>query len=43
MDRMRHDRELRDAYVRTLERQRVALTASLEDVSLIFSLLQLLD
>lgn len=33
MDRMRHDRELRDAYVRTLERQRVALTASLEDVS----------
>lgn len=32
MDRMRHDRELRDAYVRTLERQRVALTASLEDL-----------
>lgn len=32
MDRMRADREKRDAYVRTLERARATLTQSLEDV-----------
>lgn len=32
MDRMRADRDQRDAYVRTLERQRASLTQSLEDV-----------
>lgn len=33
MDRMRADRDKRDAYVRTLERARATLTQSLEDVS----------
>lgn len=32
MDRMRADRDKRDAYVRTLERARATLTQSLEDV-----------
>ncbi|GAA6054961.1 hypothetical protein NBRC10513_006274 [Rhodotorula toruloides] len=32
MDRMRADRDKRDAYVRTLERARTALTQSLEDL-----------
>lgn len=32
MDRIRADRDKRDAYVRTLEHARTALTRSLEDV-----------